>query len=68
MTVKHLQAVYRNGSLRLARKLPLPDNTRGVLTWRRPEDAAEATRGVLHVPRRIAFELTTPHRFELWNA
>ena len=68
MTVKHLQAVYRNGSLRLARKLPLPDNTRVVLTWRQSADPVEATRGVLRVPRRIALELTTPHRFDLWNA
>ncbi len=67
-TTKTLTAIYRSGSLRLARKLPLPDNTKVVLTWRKPQDAVESTRGIIHAPRKVVLELTTPHRFDLWSA
>ena len=66
MTTKTMKAIYRNGSLKLGRKLPLPNNATVILTWRRPSNPVEATQGIIRVPRKIVLELTTPHRHDLW--
>ena len=62
MTTKTVTAVYRNGSLRLSRKLPFPNNATVVLTWQAPKDAVEATQGLIRVPRKVVLELTRPHQ------
>ncbi len=67
MATQTVKAVYRNGSLKLNRKLPLPNNATVILRWRAPLDQIEATRHLIKVPRRVVLELTTPHRFSLWN-
>lgn len=68
MTTQIVKAVYRNGSLKLSRKLPLPNNATVILRWRMPLNPIEATRHLIKVPRRVVLELTTPHQFSLWNS
>jgi hypothetical protein len=67
METKAVRAIYRNGSLRLTRKLPLPNNTVVILSWRRPTNAVEATQGIIRIPRRVVLELTTPHKYSVWD-
>ena len=67
MATQIVKAVYHNGSLKLSRKLPLPNNAMVILRWRKPLDQIEATRQLIKIPRRVVLELTTPHRFSLWN-
>lgn len=67
MSIKSVRAVYRNGSLKLSRKLPLPNNVTVILTWRKPTNPIEATRGILRVPRKVVLELTSPHKHSLWD-
>lgn len=67
MITKTVKAVYRNGSLKLNRKLPLPNNAAVILTWRTPNNPVEATQGILRVPRKVVMELTRPHQHSLWD-
>ena len=67
MITKTVKAIYRNGFLKLSRKLPLPNNAAVVLTWRTPTNPVEATQGILRVPRKVVMELTRPHRYSLWD-
>ena len=62
MLTKTITAVYRNGSLKLKRKLSLPNNTTVILTWNKPADLIEATQGTIRVPRKVVLELTAPHK------
>ena len=65
MAIRTMKATYRNGSLKLSRKLPLPNNATVILTWRRPADPIEATQRMIRVPRKVMLELTTPHTHSL---
>ncbi len=67
MIARRVKAVYRNGLLKLSRKLPLPNNATVILTWQRPKDVVEATQGIIRVPRRVVLELTTPHKHSVWD-
>ena len=67
MITKTVKAIYKNGSLKLSRKLPLPNNAAVILTWQTPRDRVEATQGLVRVPRKVVLELTSPHSSSLWD-
>ena len=67
MKITAVKAIYHNGSLKLSRKLPLPDHATVILTWQRPRDPIEATQGLIRVPQKVVLELTTPHAFSAWD-
>jgi hypothetical protein len=61
-------ATYEDGTLilRSKRRLPFRNHERLLIRIVRPSDPIEGTRGIIHVSKRFARALMTPHRHSLF--
>ena len=62
-----ISGIYENGVFRIKGRVPFRNHERVMIRIVRKPDPVEGTWGIIRVSPRFARELTTPHKYGLWD-